>query len=79
MILDEGLRERAAAHSQDGLASYIARHPNLRKDFILIARHDGSGDVVFITVGDIASDGSKGTTTSDPSLRHRRVEARKQA
>jgi hypothetical protein len=70
MVSEEGLRDRssALARSKDGLASYIARHPNLPEDFILIARQDSAGDVLVITVGDIASDGSKGTI-SDARLR----------
>jgi hypothetical protein len=69
MVSTEGLRNRGpAGRSQDGLASYLARHPNLREDFILLARQDGAGDVVVITVGDIASVDSRGPT-SDGSLR----------
>jgi hypothetical protein len=66
---EEGLRhEVSAERSQDGLAGYLARHPSLREDFILIARQDGAGDVVVITVGDIAGDDST-EPTSVVSLR----------
>jgi hypothetical protein len=71
MVSDERLRnERSAIRSQDRLASYIGRHPNLREDFILITRQHVAGAVTVITVGDIVGDGSNGTTTSDVSLRH---------
>jgi hypothetical protein len=65
MVSEEGLRKGASAvaRSQDELASYIARHPNLPEDFILVARQDGAEDVRIITVGDIVGDGSKGTTS----------------
>jgi hypothetical protein len=69
MISEQGLRNRdSAERSRDGLGSYLARYPNLREDFILIARQNEAGDVVVITVGDIARDDFKGPT-SDVSLR----------
>jgi hypothetical protein len=69
MVSAEGVKEQGStARSQDRLESYIARHTNLHEDFILIARQDTEGDVAIITVRDIASGGSKQTTTSDGSL-----------
>jgi hypothetical protein len=63
MVSEKGLRNRgfAVTRSQDVLARYVARHPNLRDDFILVARQARGDDVVVITVADIAGEGSKGT------------------
>jgi hypothetical protein len=72
MVSVEAVRDQgSAAPSQDRLESYIARHTNLREDFILIARQDAEGDVAIITVRDIAGGGSKDTATSNGSLPHR--------
>jgi hypothetical protein len=68
MVSVEDVRDQgSSARSQDRLESYIARHTNLREDFILIARQDAAGDVTIITVRDIADGGSEETTTSDAS------------
>ena len=70
MVAVEGVRDRSSsARSQDRLETYIARHSNLRDDFILIARQDAEGDVTIITVRDVAS-GSAEPTTSDEPLPH---------
>jgi hypothetical protein len=67
MVSKEGLRGSGSAERSHTLTTYLARNPTLHDDFILIARQDGAGDVVVITVGDIAGDDSKGPT-SDVSL-----------
>jgi hypothetical protein len=40
----------------DELSRYVERHPDLRDDFILVARQDDAGDLVIVTVADIADD-----------------------
>jgi hypothetical protein len=62
MVSQGGLGNRTGAvRRQLGkeFASYVARHPNLRRDFILIARQDATGDLVVTTVADIRRGGPK--------------------
>jgi hypothetical protein len=47
---------RITRELSDELSRYVERHPDLRDDFILVARQDDAGDLVIVTVADIADD-----------------------
>ena len=61
--------ERIASDLSDVLSRYVERHPGLRDDFILVAREDEAGDLVIVTVGDVADGGATGAPQDERTPR----------